>query len=101
LTEELVEDIEDGYGDSTLPERYKNALRFADVLIADPGSADDPAHEGLRADLLKEFSPEEIVELGMTITMAMGFSKLAIAWGPPPGMPVTEVPTPTADSTVA
>jgi alkylhydroperoxidase family enzyme len=92
--------IEDGYVDSDLPDRYKMAIDFADALIRDPGSVSDPIREPLRTQLLKEFTPEEIVELAMTITMAMGFSKLAIAWGPPPSMPVTEVPTPAPDTTV-
>ena len=30
-----------------------------------------------------------------TIATASGFSKAAVAWGPPPTIPVTEVPTPT------
>ena len=55
----------------------------------------------LRKQLLAEFEPAEIVELTATITMAMGFSKVAIAWGPPPSMPILEVPTPTPDGTVA
>jgi hypothetical protein len=48
----------------------------------------------LRRDLAAAFSPAEIVELALTITIAMGFSKAAIAWGPPPRIPVMEVPTP-------
>ena len=31
------------------------------------------------------------------VALASAFSKAAIAWGPPPGMPVLEVPTPTPD----
>jgi hypothetical protein len=50
--------------------------------------------------LAREFSPAEIVELTLTITVASGFSKAAIAWGPPPHIPLTEVPTPTPDGTV-
>jgi hypothetical protein len=50
--------------------------------------------------MLAEFSPQQIVELTATITIAMGFSKAAIAWGPPPTMPVVEVPTPALGGTV-
>jgi len=44
--------------------------------------------------LLDEFTPAEIVEFTATLTIAMGFSKAAIAWGPPDAIPVTDVPSP-------
>jgi hypothetical protein len=59
-----------------------------------------PRQVALRDELLRQFTPEEIVELAITVTIAMGASKMAIAWGPPPPMPVTEVPSPMPDSTV-
>ena len=99
MTEDLVEHIDTGFEETELPERYKVAIRLADALIHDPVSV--PNDAGLQAALLAEFSPAEIVELTATITMAMGFSKIAIAWGPPESMPVLEVPTPTPDGTVA
>jgi alkylhydroperoxidase family enzyme len=72
-------------------------ISYADVLITDPkGVSDD-----LRAALLAEFTPEQIVELTATITAAMGFSKAAVAFGPPPDMPVLVVPTPTPDGSVS
>jgi hypothetical protein len=101
LTEDLVEQIDDGYDGSDLPARFKAAIRFADALISDPGSMPGPSRHDLRSELLGELSPAEIVELAVTVTVAMGASKMAIAWGPPPPMPVSEVPTPTPDSTVA
>ena len=73
------------------------ALRFADVLIRDPKDLTDE----LRSAPLDEFTPAEIVELSLTVTMAAGFSKAAIAWGPPPNIPVMEVPTPGPDRSVA
>jgi AhpD family alkylhydroperoxidase len=97
LTEDLVDDIDDRYADSALPTRYKLAVRFADVIIGDPSGM--PAD--LRAAMREEFSPEEIVELAMTTALAMAFSKAAVAWGPPPDMPVLEIPTPTPDGSVA
>ena len=94
-----MEQIEVGFEETALPERFKLAIRYADALIHDPVSvAGDSA---LRNQLLAEFDPAEIVELTLTITMAMGFSKIAIAWGPPPPMPVLEVPTPTPEGSVA
>jgi alkylhydroperoxidase family enzyme len=66
------------------------------VLITYPkGMTDD-----LRTALAREFTPAEIVELTVTITVASAFSKAAIAWGPPPNIPLTETPTPTPEGTV-
>jgi AhpD family alkylhydroperoxidase len=96
LTEDLVDAITDDYERSTLPLRYKLAVRYADVIIDDPhGLSDD-----LKAALTDEFGTDEIVELTLTTAFAMAFSKAAVAWGPPPDMPVLEVPTPTPDGSV-
>ena len=66
---------------------------MTDLIINDPnGMGDD-----LRADLLREFSPAEIVELALTTALASALSRAAIAWGPPDAMPLLEVPTPTRD----
>jgi len=91
-----VDQIQDGYDHSVLPERLKLALRMADAVILDPSglSAAD------QAALTAEFTPAELSELALTVAMAAGFSKAAIAWGPPPVIPVTEVPTPTPDGTM-
>lgn len=97
LTEELVAGIADDYADRDLPERLKLVIRYADVLITDPKDLTDD----LRAALLAEFTPAQIVELTATITAAMGFSKAAVAWGPPPEMPVLVVPTPTPGGSVS
>ena len=85
-----MEQIDDGYADSDLPERFKLAIEYADVLIRYPADLTD----GLRARLAAVFTPAEIVELTTTITIASAFSKAAIAWGPPPQIPVMEAPTP-------
>ena len=92
MTEDLVEGIDegDGFESADLPVRYKLAIRYADALIKHPGDVDDQ----LKSDLLAEFTPREVVEFTATVTIAMGFSKAAIAWGPPAAIPVTEVPTP-------
>ena len=97
LTEELVDGIDDGYEASDLPERFKLAIRYADVLITDPKALTDD----LRAALLAEFTPAQIVELTATITAAMGFSKAAVAFGPPPEMPLLVVPTPMPGGSVS
>ncbi|GIU86665.1 MAG: hypothetical protein KatS3mg009_1180 [Acidimicrobiia bacterium] len=90
LGEDRVALIDDGYERTELPERWKLVIRLADALIADARVG-----EALREDLLGEFTPEEIVELVATITTAIAFSKAAVAFGAPPEMPLTVVPTPT------
>jgi alkylhydroperoxidase family enzyme len=66
------------------------------VLITDPKSMTVELREALSA----AFTPAEIVELTTTITFASSFSKAAIAWGPPPQIPMTEVPTPSPEGRV-
>ncbi len=92
LTEELVDEIRDGYRQSeALTDRQKAALRFTDAFLRDPASDD----AGLRAELLLHFTPEEIVELAAGVALFMGFSKIAVALGQAPShMPVTLMPTP-------
>jgi hypothetical protein len=50
--------------------------------------------EALRSDLDATFTAAERVELTLTIALASAFSRAAITWGPPPEMPVLDVPTP-------
>jgi alkylhydroperoxidase family enzyme len=90
LDESLVEQIEDDYASSALPERFKLAIEYADVLIRYPAGMS----EDLRRRLAAQFTPAELVELTATVTIASAFSKAAIAWGPPPQIPLTETPTP-------
>jgi len=66
------------------------------VIVTDPLGMDD----ALRAALLAEFGAAGIVELTLTTALASAFSKAAIAWGPPPQIPLLEVPTPTPDGSV-
>jgi alkylhydroperoxidase family enzyme len=73
-----------------LPARYQLVMRYTDALVNNPQGIDDD----LRAALAAEFTPPQLVELTATITFASAFSKAAIAWGPPPELPLTEVPTP-------
>jgi alkylhydroperoxidase family enzyme len=96
LSEDFVDCIDDDFAASDLPDRWKLTIRYADALIVDPKGIDDE----LRAALLAEFDPAELVELTATITTAIAFSKAAVAFGAPPDMPVLEVPTPAVDGTV-
>ena len=96
LEETHVAQITDDFPTSDLPSRWKLAIRWADALILAPDAVD----EALRRDMLAEFSSAEIVELTATVTIAIAFSKAAVAFGAPPEMPVVEVPTPTPDGSV-
>jgi AhpD family alkylhydroperoxidase len=98
LTEELVDEIRDGFEEGALPERFKLVLRFVDVLLGPaPGAVD----EALAARLRAELAPAEIVELALTTAIAQGFSKAAVAWGPAPDIPLMVIPTPSPDGRVA
>ncbi|MCY3861671.1 MAG: hypothetical protein OXG67_06875 [bacterium] len=91
-----MEQIKDDYADSDLPKRLKLALRMADAVITDPSGLSEADQNALS----EEFTPAELAELALTVAMAAGFSKAAIAWGPPPVIPMTEIPTPTPEGTV-
>jgi AhpD family alkylhydroperoxidase len=98
LEEALVDQIRDGHEDSALPERFKLALRFVDVLL---GPAPGAVGDRLAGELRRTFSPAEIVELALTAAIAQGFSKAAVSWGPAPDIPLVVIPTPTPGATVA
>lgn len=66
------------------------AARYAEVIVTDPASLPDD----LGTELSEMFTRAERVELTLTIALASAFSRAAITWGPPSGMPVIEVPTP-------
>lgn len=89
LTEELVDQITDDFEQSALPARHKSAIRVTDQIVLAPS----PLPDGAAGDL----SRPELVELVVLASLASSFSKAAITWGPPPQMPVLEVPTPTPD----
>ncbi len=93
MTEDLVDQIDVGFAASDLPERYKLAIRLTDVVVNDPRGMTTTLAGALR----EEFTPPELIELLLTTALASAFSKAAIAWGPPPGMPTLEVPTPGPD----
>jgi alkylhydroperoxidase family enzyme len=90
LTEDLVDQIRDGYEASELPTRHQRALRLADALLhLQPLSQED------RAEVQAEFTDAEIVELGIGLALFHGFSKVLIASGAEPDqMETTVLPTP-------
>ena len=92
LAEDDVALIDDGWERSTLTGRHKLAIAWADAFRNEPGRVDPD----LRARMLREFSPQEIVELTAGLALFLGFAKIAVALGQQPeAMPVTVIPTPT------
>jgi alkylhydroperoxidase family enzyme len=65
-------------------------IRYVDAFHTDPGGLADRQ----RPELLEHFSAEQLVELTAAVALFFGFSKIAIALGPPPDMPTQVVPTP-------
>jgi len=90
LTEARVELIDDDYATSTLEERDKVVMALVDTMLQDPHHLED--HE--REALLAELDAGQLVELTLGIGLFHGFSKIAVALGPPPEMPTMVVPTP-------
>ena len=92
LSEEQVEEIDEGYECSTsLSTRDKAALQLTDAIIGDPRSLTPEA----RADITREFSSPEIVELALGVGLFMGLSKVLITLGlEPDEMDTTVVATP-------
>ena len=91
LAEDDVALIDDGWERSALTARHKLAIAWADAFRNAPGDVDPD----LRARMLREFSPQEIVELTAGLALFLGFAKIAVALGQQPdAMPVTIVPTP-------
>ncbi len=91
LTEDRVARIDDDYASADeLTEREKVAIRFTDRFLRAPGALSDQD----RGALLAHFDAGEMVELAAGVALFMGFSKIAVALGPPPEMPTTVVPTP-------
>ena len=65
------------YERSDLPERTKMALRLADRLTGDTPTVDEAFYEALR----RQFSDDELLDLGMTITFASGWQRFIEAFG--------------------
>jgi hypothetical protein len=59
-------------------------------MLTDPVGLGPPARDAAR----EHFDDGELVELVLGIALFHGFSKIAIALGPPPEMPTTVLPTP-------
>jgi AhpD family alkylhydroperoxidase len=90
LSEDRVDLIDDDYATSTLAERDKTVMGLVDTMLQDPHHLEE--HQ--RDALLAELDPGQIVELTLGIGLFHGFSKIAVALGPPPEMETMIVPTP-------
>ncbi len=87
-----MDEITDDHQASNLPEQYKVALAWADLLLAG-GTAPNTELEGR---LRSCFSPAQIVELTYAMACFIGYSKQLIVLGlEPEGMDdVVVVPAP-------
>ena len=65
------------YERSDLPERTKAALRYADRLTVERPHIDADFYEALR----REFSDDELLDLGMTILFFSGWQRFNEAFG--------------------
>ncbi len=90
LSEDLVEQIEDGFEDSALLERFKLVIRYTDAFLVDPGGRLVATYRGrldperLRQDLaLCESSPEKALSPEARRDACVPFAGRWIA--PPPG----------------
>lgn len=94
LAEEVVDDITDGYETSDkLTEAEKAVLKFTDALIHDPELLNGDA----RAALQRHFTPGQIAELGLGVTLFLALAKALITMGlEPEAMDRTVLPTPAA-----
>jgi len=65
------------YENSDLPERTKMALRLTDRLFQDRGRIDNAFYERLR----EYFDEDELLDLGMTLSFALGWQRFIEAFG--------------------
>jgi AhpD family alkylhydroperoxidase len=76
VTEELLDQVVDGYEQSELSDIQKVALRYADaILFASPPPAD------VKDALLRHFTPEQIIELTVFVSQCRVFASIGIALG--------------------
>jgi alkylhydroperoxidase family enzyme len=81
--------IDDGFEASPLSDREKATIRYVDRMLAGETPTDAE-----RRELRDHFDDGQLVELTLAISLFLGFSKIAVALGPPPDMAVQVIPTP-------
>jgi alkylhydroperoxidase family enzyme len=72
LTEEKIAEIDNYQTSDVFTAAEKAAIRYAEVLAGDHGSADD----GLFSELREHFNEGEIIDLGMRIQTFVGYGRL-------------------------
>ena len=77
MVEDDVEKVEDDYNETDLPQRSKLALAFADAFLGAQGAPSSDVQEQMK----KEFTTEQIAEMGIGLALFHGFSKLLIVSG--------------------
>jgi alkylhydroperoxidase family enzyme len=91
LSEDVVDQIRDGFEDGGFSDAHKAVLRFVDAFLRTPGELDPVIARALE----EHFTPAQIVELAAGVALFMGFSKIAVSLGGlPEQIPVHEEPTP-------
>lgn len=91
LTEDKVEQIDDGFAHSRLSEREKLVLAFADLYLRTPDRVDAT----LAARLRREFTPEQLAHMAIGLTTCHALSRCAVSLGGmPESLPVMEMSVP-------
>jgi AhpD family alkylhydroperoxidase len=76
VTADLVCSLENPPASDQLSAAEKAAIDYGERFATNHLSIDDDVHNGLRA----HFSEAQIVELGMTVALFVGFGRLAASW---------------------
>lgn len=91
LSEDKVAMIQDDFRDSALSQREKLIIAFTDQVLTDPAGLG----ASLKAELLAEFSVEELLHLSLAVAHFSGFSRCAVSLGGMPDeLPIMEIPIP-------
>jgi len=77
MVEDDVQKVDDDYNETDLPQRSKLALAFADAFL---GAQGVPSID-VQDEMKKEFTTEQIAEMGIGLALFHGFSKLLIVTG--------------------
>jgi len=91
LTEDKVAHIDDDFVHSSLSEREKLVLAFADLYLRTPERVDAT----LAGRLRQEFTPRQLAHMAIALTTFHALSRCAVSLGGmPESLPVMEMPVP-------
>lgn len=76
VTEELVCSLENPMAADNLSDAEKAAIAYGEMMSTNHLAIDDEVYENLR----KHFTEAQIVELGATVALFVGFGRLAATW---------------------